>query len=69
MAIERVNKISDLKSWVTEQVKATPVDQFPKVVEYHEGLEEPVYKVSISVEEQDFFIDKKGTKWLRQKKP
>lgn len=65
MTIERVKKISDLKSWITEQIRATPIDQFPKKVQYHEGLEEPVYTVCIEVTEQDFFIDKKGTKWLR----
>lgn len=67
MAIERVKKISDLKSWVTEQIRATPIDEFPKQVQYHEGLEEPVYTVRIDVAEQDFFVDKKGTKWLREK--
>ena len=67
MAIETVKKIMDLKSWVTEQIKATPVDQFPKKIKYHEGLEEPVYTVTIEVAEQDYFVDKKGTKWLRAK--
>jgi hypothetical protein len=56
-----------LKLWITQQIKATPVDQLPKKIKYHEGLEEPVYTVTIDVAEQDFFIDKKGTKWLRDK--
>ncbi len=68
MGRETVSKIMELKQWVTEQIKATPIDQFPKKINYHEGLEEPVYTITIQVAEQDYFIDKKGTKWIRQKK-
>jgi len=57
----------ELKQWLTEQIKATPIDQFPRQIKYHEGLEEPVYTVTIEVSEQDFFIDKKGTRWERVK--
>lgn len=67
MKTERLNKISELKLWITNQIKATPISEFPRNIEYHEQLEDPVYKVNITVEEQDFFIDKKGVKWVKQK--
>ncbi len=65
--VQKVFKIMELKQWVTEQIRATPVDQFPRTIDYHESMEEPVYTVTISVAEQDFYTDKRGTKWLRQK--
>lgn len=60
-------KIMELKNWLTEQVKATPLTDFPVATTFNEGLSEPIYKITVEVEEQESYIDKKGVKWVRAK--
>ena len=62
---ESFSKIMELKSWLTEQIKATPLCDFPVSTTFNDGLAEPIYKIIIEVEEQESYIDKKGVKWIR----
>lgn len=60
-------KIMELKNWLTSQIKEIPLSKFPVSTTYNEGLAEPIYKITIEVEEQESYIDKKGVKWVRAK--
>ncbi len=63
----KVTKISGLRNWLTREIKATPDSDFPRKAKYQESLEGSTYCVTIEVEEQNSFIDKKGNKWIREK--
>jgi hypothetical protein len=38
---------------------------FPVELEFNEGMEFPSYLITIEKIEKDFYIDKKGRKWLK----
>ncbi len=62
-----ISKISELKSWISQQIKATPVQKFPVKAQYQECLEDPVYHITIEAIENDLYTDKHGTVWVRKK--
>ncbi len=60
-------KISDLKKQITQYVCEMPEDYLPVTFLFKEGLEYSKYKIVMSIVEEDFFIDRKGTKWIKEK--
>ena len=61
-----ITKLINLKAWLSNQIKSTPIDKFPITVNYNEAIEEPEYTITIEVKQPDFYVDAKGTKWVRE---
>jgi hypothetical protein len=64
---QKITKLLHLKTWVSQQIKATPIDNFPITATFNEAIEEPEYTITIQVKQPDFYVDAKGTKWVREK--
>jgi hypothetical protein len=62
-----IAKLVHLKSWLSKEIRATHIDNFPVTVKYNEAIEEPEYTITIDVKQPDFYVDAKGTKWVREK--
>lgn len=48
-------------------MKDTTSKTFPQEIIFNRGIEYPQYKITIEEVEEDFFVDSKGTKWMRVK--
>lgn len=64
---EKIKMLSILKKMIVIAIKQSPDDQFPCHLIFQESPELPVYKITIDVENQDYFYDCRGVKWLRAK--
>ncbi len=42
--------------------------EFPRMILFCDSVENPVYRITIEKIEKDFFIDKSGQKWIKEKK-
>jgi len=38
---------------------------FPQVLTYCEGMGKPLFKITIEKNQEDFFVDEKGQKWVK----
>jgi hypothetical protein len=62
----KVSKISELKKAVAQIMSdVSNKKDFPKVITFNRGIEYPKYKVTVEEIEEDFFVDSKGTKWIK----
>ena len=62
---ELITKIAELKRRIGQIIKEIPDNQLLTILEFHEGMEFPKYKITVEALEEDFFVDAKGTKWKR----
>ena len=63
----KVNKLSDLKRMIGHIINDTTDQKFPRVIHFNRGIEYRKYKVTIEELDEDFFIDSKGSKWVKVK--
>ena len=66
-APELITKIAELKKRLGQIIKEIPDVNLPTILEFHEGMEFPKYRITIEALEEDFYIDAKGKKWKRVK--
>ena len=64
---ELITKIAELKRRIGQIIKEIPDNKLPTILEFHEGMEFPKYKITVEALEEDFFVDAKGAKWKRVK--
>jgi len=62
-----INRISELKKQITEVIRATPLNQLPKVFIFQENWPDPQYKITIEAVTSDIYIDENGQKWVKVK--
>jgi hypothetical protein len=62
---EEFDKISKLKSRITELIRSVPNKEFPFVLTFNEMITHPRYRITIEVIEEDSFIDSEGRKWVK----
>ena len=63
----KVSKLSDLKRMIGHIINEVNDRDFPKVIHFNRGIEFPKYKVTIEEIDEDFFVDSKGSKWVKVK--
>lgn len=70
----KINKLIDLKRTFGLMLKNQSRSnskglstEFPKEIIFSRGIEFPQYKITIEEIEDDYFIDAKGTKWMKVK--
>lgn len=63
----KVNKLSDLKRMIGRIINDTNENDFPQVIHFNRGIEYRKFKVTIDEIDDDFFIDSKGSKWVKVK--
>lgn len=63
----KVNNVADLKRMISHMISVTNVQDFPRVIHYNRGIEYSKFKVTIEEIDEDFFIDSKGSKWVKVK--
>jgi len=63
----KVNKLAELKRKIGHFLKEDAIEGFPQSITFCRGIEYPKYKITIEEIEEDFFIDSKGTKWIKSK--
>ena len=64
---QRFAKISELKARITELIRQNSINGFPQTLVFNERAGLPRYKITIDAIQEDFFIDEKGTKWMKVK--
>lgn len=65
----KVSKLSELKKSIGQIINDnSPNRDFPKVITFNRGIEFTKYKITIDEIEEDFFVDSKGTKWVKANK-
>jgi hypothetical protein len=65
--IETFSNLTLLKNWISEQIRATPLDQFPIKGSFQGSISEPTYTITIETQQPAYYVDCKGTKWIREK--
>lgn len=63
----KVNKLSDLKRMIGQIINDTSEHDFPRIIHFNRGIEYQKYKVTIEEIDEDFFIDSKGSRWVKVK--
>lgn len=63
----KVSNLSELRKVIIHIMKDTTSKTFPQEIIFNRGIEYPQYKITIEEVEEDFFVDSKGTKWMRVK--
>ncbi len=63
----KVNKLSDLKRMIGHIINDTNEHEFPRVIHFNRGIEYKKFKVTIEEIDEDFFIDSKGSRWVKVK--
>jgi len=61
----QIKKMSHLKKEIKKIIEDEKTT-YPQEIFYHEGFEHTKYKITIEVIAQDYFIDSKGVKWIRE---
>jgi hypothetical protein len=63
----KINKMTDLKKMIQRVIKDwTEEDERPEdsIMIYNEGMEAPSFMITIEKQELDYFIDKRGRRWI-----
>ena len=63
----KVTTLLELKKAIGLIIKDTESKDFPKEITLIRGIEYPKIKITVEEIEEDFFVDSKGTKWMRVK--
>lgn len=63
----KINKLSDLKRTIGHIINDTNENDFPRVIYFNRGIEYRKFKVTIEEIDEDFFIDSKGSRWVKIK--
>lgn len=64
----KVSKLAELKRTLGQILNESSNGDFPKEITFSRGIEFPKYKITVEEIEEDFFVDKKGTRWVKDKK-
>lgn len=63
----KVTKLQDLKKEISRLMAEADELEFPIEIVYNRGIEHRQFKIIIEEYEDEFFIDSKGTKWMKVK--
>lgn len=63
----KVTKLQELKKEIGDIISNAESMEFPVEIFYNRGIEHCQFKITIEEYEEDFFIDSKGTKWMKMK--
>lgn len=64
----KVSKLAELKRTIAQVINDPNARDFPKVITFSRGIEFTKYKVTIEEIEEDFFVDSKGIRWVKDNK-
>ncbi len=62
-----LSKTVELKRYLAQLVNSNKPEQYPVVITFSRGIEFPKYKITIEEHNEDFFVDAKGFKWVKEK--
>jgi len=62
-----ISKLIDLKKVIGRLMTSKNSEELPVVITYNRGLEFTKYRITIEEIEEDFFVDSRGTKWMKMK--
>lgn len=63
----KISKLADLKRLIGHIINDVSEREFPQYITFNRGIEFPKYRITIEELEEDFFIDTKGSKWVKVK--
>jgi len=63
----KVGKLLELKKIIGQILNDVNEHEFPKVITFNRGIEHPKYRITIEEIDEDFFVDAKGSKWMKVK--
>lgn len=65
MSDQTIGRLPELKRCIAKHLSQPNNVTFPLQLEFSEGMEKPLYKITIEVQAKDFFIDQNGVRWIR----
>jgi hypothetical protein len=62
----KITKIAELNRQIKRLIVEDKVKDYPVEYEFNQGMEFPNYRIIVEKVDSDFYIDSKGTKWIRE---